>query len=170
MADEETYVTSNRFVFPKHPPSEMTARERAFWPAPQSLSGRTVPVHFELVRENWEWVAGFGAGHSELWNLEGILNNAIRYMRENATYLTALAVEGKVARDEELHPEEVATLQFLRDCSRLASNVLDGLNDLDKPWAKPLQAYLEARKTIDSRQRPAEAAPVVPEADWEDPF
>ncbi len=101
------------------PPSNLAPRDRGLWPRDQSVQHETIPVTIELGKAEWDWLAAaLGSpdelGHSELWNVEGVMENAIRYMRDSPTYLASLALELKKMAGDELDEEDRALARFLR--------------------------------------------------------
>ena len=102
----------------KPSPSSLTPVERGLWPRDQETNQRTVTVTIELGRDKWEWLAAaLGSpdelGHSELWNVEGVIDNAIRYMRDDPGYLASLALELKQMAGDELDAEDRSLARFL---------------------------------------------------------
>jgi len=100
-------------------PSKLTPRQRGIWPRDQHIGQKTVSVTIRIQKDQWEWLAtALGSpeelGHSEFWNVEGVLGNAIRYMRDDPSYLASLALELKEMAGDELDERDRALARFLQ--------------------------------------------------------
>lgn len=77
-----------------------------------------VSITIRLGRKEWVWLAAaLGSpdelGHAELWNVEGVISNAIRYMRDDPSYLAQLALELKDMAGDAFSEQDWALAEFL---------------------------------------------------------